>query len=419
MNVTSSRPTTVVIGSGVIGLACAAELVQRSHKVILVDPQAPGMGCSYGNAGCFSLASIVPVGMPGMWRKVPGWLADPTSPLSIPPRYLPRISSWLWQLHRASTSTSVERICDELRPLLADSLTAWRPLAAWAGASELIQQRGWAVVYESEDAYKADTYGWSLRRDRGIEIHVLKGHEITELEPALATRYTHMAYLPEQGQCLNPLRLSQSLANKLTIAGAQFVQAKATGFSFENGRVNAVMTDQGPLMADSVVVAAGAHSGKLAAALGSRVPLETERGYHAMVETTQTLLTRPVMSSEGKFFATPMEGGIRFAGSVELGGVEAPPNYGRADVLLKKGQTMLPDLDSGRVTRWMGLRPSMPDSKPVLGTAPGVSNAYFAFGHGHVGLTAAAPTALVIADLISGIEPKLNIKPFSPARFSR
>jgi len=417
----AATPRAVVIGAGVVGLACAARLTMAGRAVTVLDPQPPGMGCSYGNAGCFSLASFVPIGMPGLWRKVPGWLMDRDGPLSIPPSYAARIAPWLWWLLRASSLARVERTCDEMHDFLGVALDRWRPLAAWAGVSELVQRNGWAVVYESEAAYQADALGWRLRRERGVEIHVLQGAEIRELEPALGPHFTHMAYLPEQGQCPNPLRLSQALAATLERHGARFERRAAVGFDFRQGRVRAVRTEAGAVEADEVVVAAGAHSAELAAKLGSRIPLETERGYHAMVEGAESarLLTRPVMSGEGKFFATPMEDGMRFAGSVELGGLRAPPDYRRADILLRKGRAMLPALPQGKVSRWMGMRPSLPDTKPAIGRAPGVANAFFAFGHGHTGLTGAAATGGIVADLAAGREPDLDIRPFDPARFGR
>ena len=411
----------MVIGAGVVGLACAARLTMAGRAVTVLDPQPPGTGCSYGNAGCFSLASFVPIGMPGLWRKVPGWLMDREGPLSIPPAYAARIAPWLWKLLRASSLEQVERTCDEMRAFLGVALERWRPLAAWAGVPELVQRNGWAVVYESEQGYRDDALGWRLRRERGVEIHVLQGRAIRELEPALAPHFTHMVYLPEQGQCPNPLRLSQALADTLERHGARFERHAAVDFDFRDGRVCAVRTEAGTIEADEVVVAAGAHSAPLAARLGSRIPLETERGYHAMVEgaASAALLNRPVMWGEAKFFATPMEGGMRFAGSVELGGVQAPPDYRRADILLRKGRAMLPALPEAKVSRWMGMRPSLPDTKPAIGRAPRVPNAFFAFGHGHTGLTGAAATGGIIADLATGRAPDLDIRPFDPARFAR
>lgn len=406
-----------IVGAGVVGLACAAELQLRGHAVALIDPRPPGEYCSLGNAGCLSRASCVPLGLPGSWRKVPGWLLDPSGPLSIPPRYARRIAPWLWRLHRSTSLAAVRRIADALHPLLTTTIDAWRPLAQRAGVPELIRQDGYAFAYESATAFAGDALGRALREERGVRIDVLQGPAIREFDPALAPSLTHLVLLPEQGHCPNPLRLSRALASMLVAGGASLVARPATGFDVRGGRVARVLTDGDPIEADAVVVAAGAHSAPLAAALGDRVPLETERGYHVMLAAPSVVPRIPVMSGEGKYFATPMEEGLRVAGTVELAGLHAPPDPSRTDVLLAGAKRLLPGLVHGTVERWMGHRPSLPDSKPVIGHARAAVNAIHAFGHGHVGLTAAAPTARIVANLVEGRAPPIDIAPFAAARF--
>ena len=406
-----------VVGAGVVGLACAGYLQERGHVVTLIDPRGPGEHCSFGNAGCFSRASFVPLGVPGMWRKVPRWLLDSTGPLSIPLAYAPRIAPWLLQLLQSSSADQVRQIADALQPLMDASIRKWRPLADRAGVPELIVERGYAWAYESETAFKGDAFGRRLRTERGVRIDVLTGPAVREYEPALSPRVTHLVVMPEQGHCPNPLRLSQALAARLKAGGATFLAATARSFEVGGGRVRWIDTEQGKVLADCVVIAAGAHSRPLAKMLGADVPLETERGYHVMLEATGGFPQAPVMSGEGKYFATPMEGGLRVAGTVELAGLEAPPNFTRADALARMARSLFPQLEFGKVERWMGHRPSLPDSKPVLGRSASIPNAYFAFGHGHVGLTAAAPSGEIIADLVDGRQPYMDIRPFSAERF--
>ena len=407
-----------LVGAGVVGLACAGHLQMRGHAVTLIDPRAPGEYCSFGNAGCLSRASCVPLGLPGLWKNVPGWLMDPTGPLSIPPRYVPTIAPWLWQFQRASTMPRVNRIADALHTLLTTTIDKWRPLAAWAGVPELILQHGYAFTYASEAAFAADALGREIRVARAVKIEIIRGADVADFDPALSPHLTHLVLLPEQGHCPNPLRLSRALAARLRIGGAAFVQGSATGFEIVNGRVARVLTDAGPITGiDHVVIAAGAHSRNLAALLGASVPLETERGYHVMVKHPSVTPRIPVASGEDKYFVTPMEEGLRIAGTVELAGLDAAPNDVRADALLHKAKRLLPQLSGEEVTRWMGHRPSLPDSLPVIGRAPRVANAWFAFGHGHVGLTAAAPTAEIIAQIIEGRPPFIDIAPFAPERF--
>jgi D-amino-acid dehydrogenase len=406
-----------VIGAGVVGLACASHLELQGHRVTLIDPRAPGEYCSFGNAGCFSRASCVPLGLPGTWKKVPRWLMDPAGPLFIPLRYVPTIAPWLWRFQRASSMANVNAIADALHALLTVTLDKWRPLAVRAGVPELIVQAGYAFAYESEAAFTDDALGRELRRRRGVAIEVLVGPAIRAFDPALSPRLTHLVILPEQGHCPNPLRLSRALAERLRGSGAQFVARHARGFEVTNGRVVRVLMDDAGVEADAVVIAAGAHSHALSSQLGSDVPLETERGYHVMVDSPSVVPRIPVASGEGKYFATPMEDGLRIAGTVELAGLDAPPDYRRADALLDKARRLLPGLQARSVARWMGHRPSLPDSMPVIGRSPRVPNVYFAFGHGHVGLTAAAPTGEIIADLVAGREPFMDIAPFAADRF--
>jgi D-amino-acid dehydrogenase len=406
-----------VIGAGVVGLACAAALQRRGHAVTVIDPRPPGEYCSFGNAGCLSRASCVPLGLPGAWRKVPGWLLDPAGPLSIRLRYAHRIAPWLWRLHLSTSLARVNQIADALHPLLTTTLEKWRPLAEWAGVPELIRQEGYAFAYGSEAGFLGDTLGRELRKARGVKIEVLTGGEIREFDPALSPAITHLVVMPEQGHVPSPVRLSRALAERLRQGGAKFVVREATGFEATGGRVTRVMTNGAAIEADAVVVAAGAHSRGLSAKLGSPVPLETERGYHLMLKSPSVAPRIPVCSGEGKFFVTPMEGGLRIAGTVELAGLAAPPNLARANAMLPGARRLIPGLAHGEVETWMGHRPSLPDSLPVIDRSPRYPNAYFAFGHGHVGLTAASPTSEIIASLVSNEPPFMDIKPFAADRF--
>jgi D-amino-acid dehydrogenase len=178
-----------------------------------------------------------------------------------------------------------------------------------------------------------------------------------------------------------------------------------------------VVTDAGPMPIETLIVAAGAWSHRLASKLGHTVPLETQRGYHALLPDPNVAPRRNVQWSERKFIATPMETGLRFAGTVELAGLDAPPNYRRADKLLEQGREMFPGLVGGEISRWMGHRPCLPDSMPVIGPSTRVKKTFFAFGHGHIGLTCAATTGRLIADLVTGQKPCVDPTPYRIDRF--
>jgi D-amino-acid dehydrogenase len=416
-----SDSPVVVIGAGIVGLACAAYLQRDGRKVVMLDPGGPGEGASYGNAGGLNGSSIVPVAMPGVLAKVPHWLLDPEGPLSIRLRYLPQLLPWLYRFVRAGRPELVRAQARALRGLLAPTVDMHRELAASVGAADLIQRSGLLIVYRSEASFAADADANRLRADNGVEIDELSEDELRQLEPTLSPAYTRARFISENGYVRNPLRLSRSLAEALVANGGEIRRERAEGFAFANGRVEAVFTATGRIPAAAVVLAAGAHSKPLAARLGEKVPLDTERGYHAMIKAPEVAPRLPIMDAEAKFVATPMEQGLRMAGTVEFAGLEAPPDWRRARILLRHGQAMFPGLPRSvaedRVSLWMGFRPSMPDSLPVIGRTRRYANAFLAFGHGHVGLIGAPMTGRIIADLIAGRPPAIDLSPFSAARF--
>ena len=406
-----------IIGAGVVGMATASCLRRDGHDVTVVDMRPPGEYCSSGNAGILSPGSCVPFGLPGNLKKVPQWLLDPLGPLAIRPGYFLRALPWLLRFQAASRMECVNRIADALRALLGQTLDAWGPLAQWAGVPDLIRRTGYLVVYESEQGFRGDALGWKIRRDRGVVCEDLDAARIREFEPALRGIYTHGVFLPEQGFVANPLRLTQALAAQFQQDGGKILQRKVLDLEIGAGGPSALLTDAGWLPVETLVVCAGVHSNEFSARLGSRVPLESQRGYHVHFENPTVTLRRPVLSGEGKFFATPMETGLRVAGTVEFAGIEAAPGYARADALKVQAASMLPGLAGSNVTQWMGHRPCMPDSLPVIGPSPRFANVYFAFGHGHVGLCGGAPTGRIIADLIADRKSDIDITPYRPDRF--
>jgi len=406
-----------VIGAGVVGMATASYLLRDGHDVTVVDMGAPGEYCSFGNAGILSPGSCVPFGLPGTLTKVPKYLADPLGPLSIKPSYGPHVLTWLLRFVAASRRERIGPIADALRALLRQTFDTWLPLAQWAGVPEIIRRTGYLVVYESERAFRGDALAWKIRRDRGVVCEDLDAAHVRELEPALRGIYACGVFLPEQGYVANPLRLTQSLAAQFQRDGGRILRRKVLDIQVGESSPRALVTDAGTLPLETLVLCAGVHSNEFSSKLGSDVPLESQRGYHVHFERPAVTLQRPLMSGEGKFFVTPMENGLRVAGAVELAGTEAPPNYRRADALKVQAERMLPELSGSSVSRWMGHRPSMPDSLPVIGPSPRFANVYFAFGHGHVGLCGGAPTGRLIADLVAGRTPNIDIAPYRADRF--
>ena len=289
-------------------------------------------------------------------------------------------------------------------------------------ALPILHQRGHLYVYRSAESLAKDGLAWALRRENGVVVDEFDADELRQLEPSLSRDYVRGLLVRENGHTSNPLALVERLVEHFVRSGGELVQGRAYGFRLEGGRLTGIQTDAGDLPADAAIVCAGAHSKPLAAALGDRVPLETERGYHLMVRDPEIMPRIPTADADGKFVATPMDTGLRFAGTVELAGLEAPPDWRRARILLEQGRKMLPGLPAShpeeRISVWMGHRPSLPDSLPVLGPSRATPDVIYAFGHGHVGMTSAPMTGKIVADLVAGRPPSIDIAPFAPGRFA-
>ena len=406
-----------IIGAGIVGIATASYLRRDGHAVTVVDSAPPGEYCSFGNAGILSPGSCVPQAMPGVLRKVPGYLSDPLGPLTIRPSHFLKALPWFLRLVAASRRSRVEQIADALRPLLKQTFDAYMPLVQHAGVADLIRQTGYVVAYATRAGLHKDALPWALRRDRGVLMEELDSAGIRQKVPQLSGSYEVGLYLPEQGFVANPERLTKSLALQFQRDGGKIVQRKVLDIEVSNEGPRALVTDAGNMAVETLVICAGSHSNEFSAKFGDDVPLEAERGYHVTYSDPKFTLPMPVFLPQQKFFVTPMEMGLRIAGQSEFAGNDAEPNYARADVLATQMQKVFPGISSVDATKWMGRRPSMPDSLPVIGPASKVPNVWYAFGHGHVGLCGGAPTGRAIADLIAGRPPSVNVNPFRVTRF--
>ncbi|MBO0735173.1 MAG: FAD-dependent oxidoreductase [Alphaproteobacteria bacterium] len=411
-----------VIGAGMVGVCAASWLQRDGHSVFLIEASAPGRGASLGNAGCFNGSSVTPVAMPGVIRNVPRWLFDPLGPLSLRWSYLPAIAPWLLRFARAGTPEKVRAQARALRPLVGPSLEALKPLVSAAGAEHLVHRLGHLYVYRSAAGPEKDRLAWDLRRENGVQVEEFDADELRQLEPALSRDFVRGLLVRENGHTSDPLALVERLVEHFLRSGGELVHAEARGFRLESRRLAAIDTSAGELPADAAIVCGGAYSKPLAAVLGDKVPLETERGYHLMVRDPEVMPHIPTADADGKFVATPMDTGLRFAGTVELAGLAAPPDWRRARILLELGRRMLPGLAASypqeRISVWMGHRPSLPDSLPVIGPSRATPDVIYAFGHGHVGMTAAPMTGKLVTDLVAGRRPAIDIAPFTARRFA-
>lgn len=415
----ASAPRMTVIGAGIVGVCTANYLLRAGFDVDVIDPVEPGSPeqCSYGNAGGICPGSCIPNGMPGTVRNALSWLTDPEGPLVVRLARLPHALPWLLRYAASTRRARVEEISAAMRSLYRLTYECYEPLMKDAGCEELLRKRGQLFVFEDPTGIEKSGYSLELRRQHGVAVEILDRDQLRQLEPALAPIFQGAVYLPEQGQCANPGRLVARLAELAARRGARFTRARVLGFQIGPDGPTALRTDQGLHPVEGVVLAAGVWSGELARQLGSRIPLESERGYHVMVRGAETGLRIQTISAERKFVAAPMEDGLRISGTVEIAGVRAAPDPRRSDLLLRQAQHMFPSMKVGEVSRWMGHRPGTPDSIPVIDRSPRHPRVIFAFGHGHQGLIGGAVTGRLVAELASGAPPSLDLAPFSAARF--
>lgn len=413
-----------VIGGGAVGVISAIESLREGHRVTIIEPGTPGgeQAASYGNAGWLSSHSVIPPAEPGVWKKIPKYLSDPLGPLAIRWRYLPKAAPWLIRyLLSGWTEQRVEETARALRDLLRDAPLLHQKLADEAGVGHLIERQGVLHIYTSREAFEADRLGWSIRRRVGVEWLELSEDEMRQREPDLDRRYRFGVLVEEAGRCRDPGAYVAALAEHAKARGAQFLVAKARGLRLENGKLAAVETDDGEVACDAAVVAAGARSKALAASIGDELPLETERGYHAMIEDPGTGPRLSFQASDAKLVVNWTNKGLRAAGTVEIAGLDAPPDWRRAEVLRDHLLGMFPklprDLPKDRVKTWMGFRPSMPDGRPCIGYASRSRDVVYAFGHGHIGLVGSARTGRLVAQLVGGRAPEIPMAPFDPKRF--
>jgi D-amino-acid dehydrogenase len=345
-------------------------------------------------------------------------LMDPLGPLSIRWKNLPALTPWLWRFWRAGTSKRVETIARELATLLATATRDYEPVLSAAGLSHLVRRKGALYVYATEKGFADAAAEWDLKFRNGVVAERLDGAAIRELEPALAPTFSNGYFVPGYSHTVDPGQLVCGLADHFQRKGGEIRRARVNGFVFSDSEPRAMHLDDGTqLDFDLVVIAAGAWSKSLCRMLGQKVPLDTERGYNTTLPAPGVELTRPVCIAERSFFMTPMAMGLRIGGAVDLAGLGAPPNFARAKALLANGAQALPGLNTAGGREWMGFRPSMPDSKPVIGRSPRHANTLFAFGHGHLGLTQGATTGRLIADLAAGEQTAIDLVPFRIDRF--
>jgi D-amino-acid dehydrogenase len=411
------KPPVAVIGAGIVGVSTAIWLQRDGHEVVLIDRGEPGDGTSYGNGGVLASCSIVPVTVPGLIAKAPRMLFNRDQPLFLKWSYLPRLLPWLRNYLSHCTPEAVNRIADAMLPIVGDSLADHQALSAGTGAEKWLRPSDYVFVYNDRAHYEGDAFGWGIRRARGFAWDELEGAALRAYDPALASSLGFAARLGNHGTITDPGRYVKDLAAHVVAKGGRLVKGEVTGIVRENGRVTGVRAGGETIPCSAAVLATGVWSKTLCAGLGIDVPLESERGYHVELWEPSVMPGNPLMIASGKFVMTPMEGRLRLAGIVEFGGLDTPPSRAPFDLLMKNAKAALPGLTFRDKTEWMGHRPAPADSIPVIGEVAGAKGMFLGFGHHHVGLTGGPKTGRILAQLVSGRTPNIDLAPYAPSRF--
>lgn len=414
---TDSAKTVAIIGAGIVGVSTAIWLQRAGHKVILIDRKGPGEGASHGNGGVLASCSIVPVTVPGLLRKAPRMLFDPNKPLFLKWGYLPTLAPWLLRYLGHANADAVHRRAAALAPIIGDSLAEHQALATGTGAEKWLRPSDYLFLYTDRRHYEGDAFGWSVRAGHGFKWDILEGDALRAYDPAFLPALGCAARFKDHGLISDPGRYVKDLAAHAEAGGARLLIGEVTDIAREGGRVTGVRVGGETLPCDAVVLAAGVWSKPLAERLGLRIPLESERGYHLELWEPSVMPRSPVMVASGKFVAAPMEGRLRLAGIVEFGGLDAPPSRAPFALLERSIRAAIPGIAWKKTVEWMGHRPSLSDSTPVIGPVPGVAGAFLGFGHDHVGLTGGPKTGRILAQLIGGTAPNLDLAPYAPERF--
>lgn len=410
-------PDVIVIGAGVVGLSVALALQGRGLSVHVLDRKGVAAEASGGNAGAFAFSDVLPLASPGILRKVPKWLLNPDGPLSIPLGYLPTILPWLLRFWRASWRDRVAASTLAQASLNRHSMDSLDRLIRDVRGEALLRREGQLALYGSRQSYLNALPGWAYRRDFGIAFEHLEGAEaIAEIQSGLSSEFQYATFTPDWLNVTDPSAYTDYLADTYRSRGGKIEVAEVKAIvPSETGTV--VRTDSALRSARHVVLCAGAWSHWLTRGLGDRIPLETERGYNTTLPAGAFDLRTHLTFGDHGFVVSRIGDGVRVGGAVELGGLSRPPRMTRADVMLAKAKRFLPDLVTESGVQWMGFRPSLPDSLPVIGRATSCPRVFYAFGHGHLGLTQSAGTADLVADLVADREPAINLHPFRPTRF--
>lgn len=410
----------VVLGAGIVGVCSAIHLQDRARRVALVDRRAPGEGTSFGNAGIIERSAVVPYAFPRNLSTLARYARNQSIDLYWDYKGLPGFLPWLARYWRESSPERLAAATHDLLPLIRACVDEHDALIARAGthASEVVCGSGWIEAFRTPTEFHAAAkHAQALASAQGLRLDTLDAAALHAREPALSSVFCGGLHWQDPLSVTNPGALTKAYARLFTTMGGTVLTGDAATVHMESeGWI--VQTSGGPITAREVVVALGPWSDTVFGPLGYRIPLRAKRGYHMHYEaTTDTPLKRPILDREQGYVIAPMQQGLRLTTGVEIASREAPPTQvqlNRAEAWARPAFHLGRRLDP---TPWMGLRPCMPDMRPVIGQAGRHRGLWFNFGHAHHGLTLGPVTGRLLAEMMVGETPFTYPHPYSPSRF--
>lgn len=415
----NAKPKVVVIGAGIIGVTSAINLQKKGYQVTLLDKEGVAAGASTGNCGLMAVSEIVPISKPGVLSQVPGWLMDPEGPVAVRAKHALTMMPWFLRFLRAGKVQNVLEIAQGLAQLSNKAAQAYAPLLKESGIEDILKPHEVIYLFDDRKEIKNDQFSWDLRHNCGFKTEFLEGDQVRELEPEVSKNIDSGMLMKGWDYFSDPARLTKVLAEAFCANGGVVKRGEVKDFVKQEGRViAAVLFDDEKIDADEFVVACGAWSRALAKLLGDNIPVEAMAGYNTTIIDANVSLKHPLLHHNGGFVITPMEMGLRVGGTLELGGLNSKPNYNRVRAITRKAKNILPSLEVVKKTEWVGYRPMMPDTLPVIDHSPRFSNLVYACGHGQLGITYGAITGELVADLVfKGSTEKLDMSPYRATRF--
>jgi D-amino-acid dehydrogenase len=412
-----TQTPTIVVGAGIVGTAIAYELQKRGRQVILLDKGEPGMGASFGNMASIAVTEFMPASRPSVWKQIPGWMLDPEGPVRVRPGYMPKLVPWFLRFIAASRPRKLRELEEQGAALCKLALGDTQALLQEIGAANQLTDTGCLSLYTDEAEFKADRDHIEILDRFGFAYEVLGHNAIRDLEPEITTRIGKAVLFPDNRSLKSPHRYVMLLAERFQALGGSIERGEVAGFERSDRITGVRLADGRTLDATEVILCAGAWTGPLAAMLGEPIPLETERGYHTQIMAPGLSLRHSIIWPARAFMVTPTAGGIRVGGTVEMAGLDAAPDYRRSKVTVRRAKEALPNLRVEQATEWMGHRPALPDTVPILSRSAKTPGLYYATGHGHLGVTYAATTGRLIGDLVTGATPPIDLHPYRIDRF--